>query len=84
MGGAGQCAGHTDGVLPGPCEDGVDWWDVLDVIGMDAYFVLNGTSVDEIVQQWGYAFLVCTPRPRLPALTHYICFLRTTSAGRRR
>ena len=52
LGGQGQCAGRTDGALPGACVDGVDWWDALDIIGMDAYFVLNGTTVDDIVAQW--------------------------------
>lgn len=48
LGGQGQCAGRTDGALPGACVDGVDWWDALDIIGV----VLNGTTVDDIVAQW--------------------------------
>lgn len=52
LGGRGQCAGRTDGMLLDACSDGVTWWDDLDIIGMDAYFVLNGTSVQELVKQW--------------------------------
>lgn len=52
IGGSGQCAGITSGMLTAPCVDGVDWWSSLDFIGIDAYFVLNATTLDALVRQW--------------------------------
>lgn len=47
------CAGRTEGAPPsGPPVAGLSWWDAVDVIGMDAYWVLNGTTVAEVVEQW--------------------------------
>ena len=52
IGGPGQCAGVMAGSLLGACTDGVGWWDTLDLIGVDAYFVLNGTTSTVLAQQW--------------------------------
>ncbi len=35
-----------------PAPSSVQWWDVLDYIGVDAYYPLHGTTVAELVQQW--------------------------------
>ena len=50
------------GQLPEKCEDGVGWWDAVDVIGVDAYFVLNATF------QSLYAFFLGIVSKKLHAL----------------
>ena len=34
-------------------EDWVEWYDVLDIIGVDFYDHVNGTTVEDMVKSWG-------------------------------
>ena len=52
-GGGKNCAGRTvGGVPPPPYVKEIDWYDAVDVVGLDAYWVLNGTTVPDVVAQW--------------------------------
>ena len=53
-GGGKNCAGRTvGGVPPPPYVESIDWYDAVDVVGLDAYWVLNGTTLPEVTHVTG-------------------------------
>lgn len=48
-----ECGGQIHGEPPAPVgAPELAWWDAVDVIGLDAYWLLNGSTSGDLVAQW--------------------------------